>query len=212
MSHTFSFILCVSIAGIGFTQTSGQTVKESTTITVRPAFGFNLGVDYSLISNMTPSGEPLLCSPVINNGLGFRLGVFGDLKIQERFSLSQKVELSFNSTTLEHNNQTKELDPVNLNFMLHGKYNLGKKVSKVNPYFYFGPALRIPLENNSAGSIETKISWYGDVALGLDIDFGVFYISPEFRFSRGLTNMRKDESAGKLRSSYAAFVLNFTGK
>ena len=79
MSHTFSFILCVSIAGIGFTQTSGQTVKESTTITVRPAFGFNLGVDYSLVSNMTPSGEPLLCSPVINNGPGFRLGVFGDL-------------------------------------------------------------------------------------------------------------------------------------
>ena len=110
MSHTFSFILCVSIAGIGFTQTSGQTVKESTTITVRPAFGFNLGVDYSLVSNMTPSGEPLLCSPVINNGPGFRLGVFGDLKIQERFSLSQKVELSFqfeqlwSSTTIKQRN------------------------------------------------------------------------------------------------------------
>lgn len=189
-----------------------EPYKKSDLITVKPTFGFNLGVDYSLISQFTSIDTFGIFPSSINNAPGFRFGIFGGLKIQQRFTLSGKSELALNSSTIFHDSETQKLNPANLGLMLHGKFNLKKGQPKTNPYLYFGPALIVPLDKTPGTNFKTKSAWSADFAIGLDIDLHFIYFSPELRFSGGLTNIRDDNSWEKLRGSYAAFVLSFTGK
>lgn len=85
----------------------------------------------------------------INNAHGFRLGIFGDIKIQNRFTLMPKAEISFNNTTVQENNKTYNLDPVNLDFLLHAKINFIEREKKFNPYCTFGSELRVSINSNA---------------------------------------------------------------
>jgi len=212
MIRSFFVLFVLSISVFAYSQDTNSVEKESLIITIKPSLGFNVGAGYSLVNNYTALDTFGIYPTTVSIGPGFRLGIFGELKIQQRFTLSYKSELSFSSVSIRQGNETYKLNPVNLDFMLHGKFNFKKRDSKVNPYSYFGPALRVPLNGQSEDYFETKKSWSGDIAIGLDIDLGSFYLSPEIRFSGGLTNIMKEESWEKLRGSYAAFVLNFTGK
>ncbi len=204
------FAFCVTAHT--YSQNTEERKKESLIITVTPRFGFNAGADYSITNNYTALDTFAIYPSTIHNGPGARMGMFGELKIQQRFTLSFKSELSYSSATIMQDSTTYNLNPINLDFMLHGKFNFRKRGAKVNPYTYFGPALRTPINGQSQDNFETKRSWSGDIAFGLDIDLGSLYISPEIRYSRGLSNIKKEETWEKLRSSYVAFVLNFTLK
>ena len=207
-SLLFAFIL----SGYSYSQTNDSIEKESLIITVKPSLGFNIGADYSLVKNYSSIDSFAAYPTSVYNAPGFRLGVFGDVKIQERFTLIPRAELSFNFTTVQQNGETLKLDPFNLDFMLHAKWNFKKRDSKVNPYCYLGPGLRVPLNSNSEGNFDTKKAWSGDISLGLDLELKWFYLSPEIRYSHGLQNIKNEDSWEKIRGSYTAFVLSFTGK
>ena len=207
-----SVLVALLISVITFSQNNDPNNKESQISTIKSQFGFNLGADYSLAQNFTSIDTFGVYPSSIYNALGIRLGVFGDIKIQQRITLLPKAELSLNYTTLEEENNTYKLGPANLYFMFHGKINFSKRDKKVNPYAAFGPGMRVPLNSNKEGVYNTVSAWSGDISMGLDLDLNWFYLSPEIRFSHGLTNIKAEDSWHKIRGSYIAFNLLFTGK
>ena len=207
-----SFIVASIVSVYCYSQTNDSNEKESLIITITPNLGFNMGGDYSLVKNYSCIDSFAKYPTTVYNAPGFRIGVFGELKIQERFTLISRAELSINYTTVEQNGKILKLDPFNLDFMLHAKWNFSKRDSKVNPYCYLGPGLRVPFSGNSEDNFDTRRALSGDISLGLDIDLKWFYLSPEIRYSHGLKNIKTENSWEKLRGSYTAFILNFTGK
>jgi len=97
--------------------------------------------------------------------------------------------------------------------MLHFKHRFKSKYGKIQPYVNFGPNLRTPLKGNYDGvAYDTKLALAADFGFGLEIEVKHFYISPELRFSGGLTDIRNNPSGNTLRGSNAVLTLNFTGK
>lgn len=212
MTKMCSVLFALLTSTLTFSQNNDKENNESLMITVKPQFGFNLGADYSLAQNYTSIDTFGIYPSTIYNAPGFRLGVFGDIKIQQRFTLMPKAELSFNYTTLQEQNNSYKLDPANLDFMLHGKINFSKRDKKLNPYCAFGPGLRVPLNGGEDVNYNTSSAWSGDISIGIDLDLNWFYLSPEVRYSHGLTNIKTGDSWSKIRGSYVAFNLLFTGK
>lgn len=212
MTKICAVLFALLMMTLSFSQKSDQEKNETLIITVKPQFGFNLGADYSLAQNYTSIDTFGIYPSTIYNSPGFRLGVFGDIKIQQRFTLMPKAELSFNFTKIQEQNNTYKLDPANLDFMLHGKINFSKRNKKLNPYCAFGQGLRVPVNDGEEGNYNTSSAWSGDISIGIDLDLNWFYLSPEVRYSQGLTNIKTEDSWSKIRGSYVAFNLLFTGK
>jgi hypothetical protein len=197
-------LLLAAIGFSGFSQSKSDSVSK-----YRPSFGFNLGVNQSLLFNSNASDEL-----VIENAPGFRLGVISNFPILKRWSVSPKAELSFNYGKIIENNINYRVDPNNLDFMTHFKYKFKVGQGKIKPYCYLGPNLRVPLSGEEFDGItyDTQVSLAGDFAFGLEIDLGYFLLSPEIRLSSGLTDIRENPTGEILRGSNAAFVMNFSGK
>lgn len=175
----------------------------------KPLFGFNFGLNQSLIYNSNAIDELQ-----IKNALGFRLGVFAEFPISKRWAVSPKTELSFNYGSVIINGVGYKVDPVNLDLMLHFKHKFKwDEGSKVQPFMNFGPNFRTPLDSNFKGAhLDTKMSIAADFGFGLEFDLKHFYFSPELRFSGGLTDIRKNPSGNILRGSNAVLIFNFSGK
>ena len=196
--------VCISLLfNLAFSQSTSETSEKYV-----PTFGFNLGLNQSVIytSNSNEQFE-------IKNAPGFRLGVLVNFPISKKWSISPKAELSFNNGKIIENNITYRVDPYNLDFMAHFKYRIKGSERKLNPYFSFGPNIKLPLSSNFDGVLyNTKTSLALDFSFGFDIDVNYFIISPEIRFSGGLTDIRKSPSGETLRGSNAMFVINFSSK
>lgn len=199
-------VLCVCISflfNLAFSQSTSETIEK-----YAPSFGFNLGLNQSVIYTSSANNQF-----EIKNAPGFRLGVLADFPITEKWSISPKVELSFNNGKIIENNITYRVDPYNIDFMTHFKYRIKGSKRKLNPYFSFGPNLKTPLIGNYEGVYyDTKASLALDFSFGFDIDMNYFIISPEIRFSGGLTDIRKSPTGETLRGSNAMFVINFSSK
>lgn len=172
-----------------------------------PTFGFTFGANLSALYNSDATDELQ-----IKNAPGFRLGVLGEFPLSEKWSIMPRGELSFNYGSVTQDNVTYRVDPNNLDFMTHVRYRFKGYEGKVRPYCLFGPNLRVPLPSENGGAYETVTSLAVDFAFGVQIDAKHFYLSPELRFSGGLTDIRKNPSGEMLRGSNSAFVLSFTGK
>lgn len=173
-----------------------------------PSFGFNVGLNYSTLynSNETETLE-------IFNAPGFRLGILANFPLSERWSFSPKSELSFNYSSIIQDNIKYRVDPNNIDFMIHFKHHFKGDNNKVKPYFYFGPNLRTPIAREEDFlALNTRLSLAFDFAFGADIELKEFIISPELRFSGGLTDIRTNPQGSMLRGSNAALVINFTSK
>jgi hypothetical protein len=127
----------------------------------------------------------------IKNAPGFRLGVFAEFPISKRWAVSPKTELSFNYGRVIINDIGYRVDPVNLDLILHFKHKFKSYDGKVKPFINFGPNFRTPLNSNFEGAyLDTKVSLAADFGFGLEIDLNHFYLSPELRFSGGLTDIQ----------------------
>lgn len=182
--------------------------EVETKLKYKPSFGFNVGLNQSALYNSNDKDQL-----TIDNGLGFRLGVTSNFPIKNQWSIAPKAELSFNNARITENNITYKVDPYNLDFMAHVKYNFKGFNSKARPYCYFGPSVRVPVSSNSDNSLySTRTSFAFDFAFGVDFELKNFLISPEIRFSGGLTDIRKNPSGKLLHGSNAALIINFSGK
>ncbi len=197
------FISALILSSAFFTQSE----DFDTTKRYRPLFGFNIGANLSALYNSDATDELQ-----IENAPGFRLGVLAEFPISEKWSIIPRGELSFNYARVTEDNVTYKVDPNNLDFMTHFKYRFKGYEGKARPYMLFGPNIRVPLKSEVGEAYETKTSLAADFAFGVQIDASHFFISPELRFSGGLTDIRKTPSGKMLRGSNVAFVLVFTGK
>ena len=203
MKNTVLTIAVLMVSSFGISQEINDTLK-----TKGPSFGFNLGLNHSALYN---SNDTELLA--IENALGFRLGIIASFPLGENWAFSPKAELSFNNGRIIENNITYRVDPYNLDFMAHFKHSYKGYTGIARPFFYFGPNLRVPLEGEFSGlRYNTRSSLSLDFAFGIDIDMKHFIMSPELRFSGGLTDIRPNPVGQKLRGSNAVLVLNFTGK
>lgn len=198
-------IACVFMACdySAYSQLKSETTKKN-----QPSFGFNVGLNQSVISSSNTENQF-----EIQNAPGFRLGILADFSLSEKWSVSPKAELSFNYGSIIEDNTTYKVDPQNLDFMAHFKYRIKKIDKKLNPYFSFGPNVRVPLNGEFEGAYyDTKVALAADFAFGFDITLESFIISPEIRFSGGLTDIRQNPTGQVLRGSNAMFVINFSSK
>lgn len=174
----------------------------------RPSFGFNLGLNYSNLYNRNDNSQF-----EIQNAPGFRLGLISDFPFADRWSIAPKAELSFNYGSILENNVNYRVDPFNMDFMAHVKYKLNQFDNNLGAYCYLGPNMRLPFSGDSnINSYDTRAAFGFDFGFGVDMHLQHFTISPEIRFTGGLTDIRTNPSGNMLRGSNAAFVLNFSGK
>lgn len=172
------------------------------------SFGFNVGANYSALYNSNATSELQ-----ITNAPGFRLGVFADFPISKQWSIAPKSEISFNYSSIIDNNVKYRVDPYNLNFMAHFKYFFKGYNNIARPYITFGPNLRTPIQGSFKGTTyDTKLALNMDFAFGVQIEAKHFLISPELRFSGGLTDIRRNPEGKILRGSNASLIINFSSK
>jgi len=173
-------------------------------------FGFNLGANYSNLQ----SKETLPNNAKISNDVGFSLGIFMDYSISENFIISPKSELSFYNSSVEfinsdNSNSTYEIFPISMNFMTHFVYKIGN--SKVVPYFFSGPNLKIPIYKklDSTSEFYTNPDFAIDFGIGLENRTKYFIFAPELKYSFGLLNVNKNPTLQTLNFHNISLILNF---
>ncbi|GAB5418259.1 MAG: hypothetical protein Crog4KO_16360 [Crocinitomicaceae bacterium] len=170
------------------------------------AFGFSFGLNRSNLQ----FGEAQENGDQIVNGLGYRLGVVSELRLGKRWVISPKADLSFNAGQLNQSNTEYSVSASSLELMGHLKYRFAK--SNFSPYVLAGPNYRLPLSTRDENSVPTRNDVAIDVGLGLDIPLIGFKISPEVRYSYGLTNISTSDAFSDLNHHNIAVSLIFTGK
>ncbi len=169
-------------------------------------FGFSFGLNRSNLQ----FGAAQENGDQIVNGLGYRLGVVSELRLGKRWVISPKADLSFNAAQLNQSNTDYSVSASSLELMGHLKYRFAK--SNFSPYVLAGPNYRVPLSTRNENSVPTRNDLAIDVGLGLDIPLIGFKISPEVRYSYGLTNISTSDDFSDLNHHNIAVSLIFTGK
>jgi hypothetical protein len=170
------------------------------------AFGFSLGINRSNLQY----GETQENGDQIVNGMGYRLGVVSEFRLGKRFVVTPKADLSFNAGQLNRENTEYAVSASSLELMGHLKYRMMR--SNFSPYILAGPNYRIPLANRNDNNVPTTSDVAIDVGVGLDIPLIGFKISPELRYSYGLTNITNSDAFSDLNHHNIAVSLIFTGK
>jgi len=170
------------------------------------AFGFSFGANRSNLQ----FGSAQANGDQIVNGMGYRLGAVSELRLGKRLVISPKADLSFNAGQLNQSNTQYSVSASSMELMGHLKYRMMR--SNFSPYILAGPNYRIPIANRSGNAVPTNSDVAIDVGIGLDIPLIGFKMSPELRYSYGLTNITNSEAFSDLNHHNIALTLIFTGK
>lgn len=189
---------------IGFSQSENNDTNS------KFRFGFNLGVNYSMLQPK----EGLLSRSEIYNGVGFKLGLMMDYALSKNLSVSPKTELSFNHSGVESENNDNSLTnykvfPISLDIMAHLVYKIGD--GKTTPYLLAGPNFRLPLKNKPKSSAEfkTQPDFAIDFGIGLENGLKYFIFAPELRYSLGLLNVNGYPLIESLNYHNISLTFNF---
>jgi len=202
-------VFAILLAGFG---TVCQAQYDDTAVEKKVKYGFNLGANYS---NLTvPNGLPLNAN--ISEGLAIRLGIISEININKNVSLSPKAELTFNrnQVTITHGDGSitsyQEM-PFSLDIMAH--FNVFKSDNDLNPYFFVGPNLKIPIEDKDAITTlpATKTNFAIDFGVGLNKTFTNFEFTPELRYSYGIVDVTRQSLLPSLYHHNISLVFNFLG-
>jgi hypothetical protein len=169
-------------------------------------FGFSFGVNRSNLQ----FGAAQENGDQIVNGMGYRLGVVSELRLGKRFVVSPKADLSFNAGQLKQANTDFAVSASSLELMAHLKYRMMR--SNFSPYILAGPNYRVPLANRNNNAVPTSSDVAIDVGVGVDIPLIGFKLSPELRYSYGLSNVTNSDAFSDLNHHNIALSLIFTGK
>ena len=183
------------------------TLAQSASGAIEKKFnlGFNIGLHYSDLRE----AEALPANASISNNLGFRLGFLANYKVSSMLSLSPKAEISFNNSKVNLGDTQEAYEiPTNLELMTH--VVLQNENMKLNPYFFFGPNVKIPAaDNTTTYSANTDVAI--DFGFGIMKAFSKLNFSPELRYSYGLRDISRYASVGSLNYNHIALVFNFLG-
>lgn len=170
------------------------------------AFGFSFGLNRSNLQfgSAQEDGDQIV------NGMGYRLGLVSEFRLGQRFVITPKADLSFNAGQLSQDSRSYAVSASSLELMGHLKYRFAR--SNFSPYILAGPNYRMPLQNRTDDYVPTRNDVALDVGVGLDIPLIGFKVSPELRYSYGLTNITNSETFSDLNYHNIAVSLIFTGK
>ncbi len=197
-------VIVFSLFAMACTPIFGQTASERAEEKPKfVTFGFNAGINRSNLSFRDESRE----TSDITNGLGYRFGLTSNFRFGDHFSLAPKAELSFNASRLEQDGTSYKMNPLNIELVGLVKYKFMK--GRFSPYIVAGPNARIPLGSGSTTFTNKDVAV--DIGVGLDVPIFRFNISPELRYSFGLTEMMEETAFKNIKYHNIALVLNFSG-
>ncbi len=177
--------------------------------------GFDIGGNYTFLQ-IEKAGQSNQNQITTLNGLGFRIGIVMDYKINRHFSLIPKAELSFNDVRLYTvygggSKESRSISPLTVEISPHFAFKLSDK--KVKPYFLIGPVLKIPIPDASnPRALEINSNVVGvDLGFGLNRALKYFNFSPELRYSYGLNNISNSADISKMYFHNVSLVFIFKG-
>ncbi len=200
-----SFALLILLSSLTLLAQSEEEVLSSKKVT----YGISLGLNHTALTQVRSlPGVP------ISEGLGFHLGILGDIKITNSFSFSPRAEIAFNGasvdiTLLDNTVEKFDILPISINVMGHFIYRREK--SKTNPYYYVGMAHRFPVMVDSPNTLQLNSIYALDVGIGLERLFPYFFAGMDLRFSMGLVNVQSHSNQTAINQSQISLVFNFRG-
>lgn len=172
--------------------------------------GFEMGVNYSILQ-----AEGGLASPYyIDNSAGFQFALNLEWKLLKFLSLQPALGVSINNSrvTNEYNywyntQSSYEVFPVALEGALKARYYPVQGSNK--PYITAGLLYMHPLEESYSSSQFSNASTFAiDFGIGLENSFfGRINISPEIRYTLGLSNVNLNPALKKLSYNRIAVVI-----
>lgn len=198
---TTTFIFFVFSAKY-FAQNQAENVRKTT-------FGFGASVNYSNLSIKSSQGF----ENDSKNNFGFEIGLLMERKLSAVTFFSPRINLAFNNIRFNeidgqgNENQFKVM-PIRLDFMMYTIIRDQKH--KLQPYFFFGPSIKTPLDKNQIGanqySLVTDVGI--DLGIGLNKVFPHFQFAPELKYSFGLMNLTRSEGVNKMNLHMLSLVFN----
>lgn len=202
MKQIIILFLLTGISFAGYSQTGNSSEQKL-------KIGFNFGLNYS---NLQSNEDPLPNYAEFSNALGYQLGILLDYSLTDRMSFNPRVEVVFNNGTVLFPNHSEaqrvhEVMPVGLDIMTYVTYQFGN--GKMKPYLLFGPDIKLPYLKNVRSSLEFSSSTDIAIDIGIGLDYAMKNrsISPELRYSYGLS-MQSHPNLQSLYLHSISLVLN----
>ncbi len=183
--------------------------QDTTTSSI--AFGFSLGTNYALLDINTAAGQARSV-----NGAGFRMGTLTEWQLNNTWSLSNQVELSFNPTRVEALNggdvvSSYKVYPALLDVSLHAVRGWSGKAHRI--YVLAGPMLRVPAstKNDEFSSPIDRADVAIDIGIGREKRLAKFRVAWELRYAHGLRDLQAPGQEGALHFRTLMLNLCFKG-
>lgn len=183
-------------------QNQPENMKKTT-------YGFGASINYSNLAIQSNQGF----ENDTKNNLGFEVGLLMERQLSAVAFFSPRINLSFNNSRFNetdgqgNENQFKVM-PIRLDFMMYAIFRDQKQ--KLQPYFFFGPSIKTPLDKNQAGvkqySLVTDVGV--DLGIGLNKVLPHFQFAPELKYSFGLMNLTRSEGVNKMNLHMLSLVFN----
>ncbi len=204
----YTKILFTAAALAASTFTFGQTEGSSKKMT----YGFMLGSNYSntIINDDLPYGT------TSSGGVGFELGLTGDLSLGKGFFWSPSTRLAFNDATItfdnnDHTQSVYEVMKLALNVDAPFALQIGKGAWK--PLLLAGPTVSIPLDQNDRPTDEfpTATSYGVQVGIGGFKKLPHFAIAPALVYSYGVNNVNQNPRLTDIQFHQLSLQVRITG-
>ena len=198
-------IFTACLAAMTFAANAQSRISFSNSDEPFLTYGVDFGINRPSLAFQNATGS------ATESGKGFRVGLVTNMSFTNRFSLVPRAELSFLSSKVSGVDGEYNVKLSTLEVMAHLKYNTSDR--RFSPYVMAGPNLRIPIISRTSqdGNFFTDENLAIDLGLGLDIPIFRFKLSPELRYSFGVSDIRSGSSLGDLSHNNIAFVVALTG-
>ena len=191
-------------------QEKGMNEKKTT-------YGFGFGLNYSeIFMNEIPQDLR------VQYGTAFHVGIHVNHSLNEKWSVSPKIELAKNRNTFSYFKKVNvwnqehwvlnkyHIMPMALYVMTHLRFQ--PKSGDNQLYFLVGPNVKIPIilkgnQNSQSSVVDLAV----DFGVGFDKRFNGINFLPELRYSLGLMDVNNNPKYGSVYLHNITLILQFSG-
>lgn len=173
--------------------------------------GINVGINYSRIAPGGSDPAEIYGTSMVN-GLGYRLGLLGGIRLTKHLSAEVKPALAFNDSRLGvvRPDMTQERYGQSITAECAGHIVYRRYKGKATPVLLAGLSYRQPLADPQSSVREMATGSVGvDAGVGVEKRFRNFSVEPEVRYSHGLSNAGTVRGLSSVRLHTIVFSVNF---